>query len=335
SEETRAKVDELLAKHTELQANLQAAEQRLASIDSKAIGHERPKSMGEQVLEHENELAEFIAGGKGSFRVKVNAAITSDQASAGDLVVPDRIPGIVRPGRRRLHIRDLLRWGRTESNAVEFVRETGFTNNADVVSENPAAGKPESNITFEADQAKVATIAHFIHATRQILDDVLQLQAYIDGRLRDGLMLREDAQLLKGSGTGLNMKGIWTQASPYLNPGIVVQAETRIDRLRLAMLQVVLAEYAADGIVLNPLDWAAIELTNDSQNQYLMANPRALLVPTLWGLPVSATQAMDPGDFLVGAFQNGAQGWDRQDVEVMVSLEDRDNFIKNLVTIRC
>ena len=108
---------------------------------------------------------------------------------------------------------------------------------------------------------------------------------------------------------------------------------TRIDRLRLAMLQVALAEYAADGIALHPVDWAAIELTKDSQNQYLIANPRAIAGPTLWGLPVAATQAFNAGEYTVGAWQQGAQGWDREDAKLIVSLEDRDNVIKNMVTM--
>lgn len=55
--------------------------------------------------------------------------------------------------------------------------------------------------------------------------------------------------------------------------------------------------------------------------------------PALWGRPVVATQAMTAGNFLVGAFQMGAQVWDREDATVTISTEDRDNFVKNMVTI--
>ncbi|WJJ93434.1 phage major capsid protein [Neopusillimonas aromaticivorans] len=181
------------------------------------------------------------------------------------------------------------------------------------------------------------TIAHWIHASKQVIADVAMLQSYIDGRLRYGLKFKEEAQLLKGSGVGLNIDGIYTQASSYVNPGVLVQAETRIDRLRLALLQVELAEYWADGIVISPLDWAAIELTKDSTNNYMFTNARSTMQPGLWGRNVVPTQAMDGGDFLVGAFGGGlaVQGWDREDVAVAISEHDRDNFIKNMLTIRC
>lgn len=333
SEETKASVDKLLVTQGELSARLQAAEQLMVKLDTNGGQAAAPKSMGEQFIASEGFDA-FAARGKGSFTSGINAVITSGSGSAGDLIQPTRVGMIVQP-QQRLTIRDLLTWGRTTSNSIEYVREAGFTNNANVVSENPTTNKPESNLTFEMDSAPVATIAHWIHASKQVLADAGMLASYIDGRLRFGLKLKEEAQLLKGSGVGLNINGLYTQATAYSNPGVTVQAETAIDRLRLALLQVTLAEYEADGIVLSPIDWAAIELTKTTDNQYLFTTPTGLAAPGLWGRPVVATQSMDAGDYLVGNFGQAAQGWDREDVNVTVSTEDRDNFVKNMVTILC
>ena len=179
----------------------------------------------------------------------------------------------------------------------------------------------------------MATIAHFIRASKQVLSDVPMLQSYIDGRLLYGLDVKLELQLLKGSGVGLNMHGIIPQAAAYANPGVTVQNETAIDRLRIALLQAELAEYTADGIVLNPIDWTEIELTKTADNAYLFATPRGLAVPGLWGRPVVSTPAQDANNFLVGAFSLGAQAWDRESAVVTVSTQDRDNFVKNMVTI--
>lgn len=335
TEETKAKVDELLTKQGELNARLQAAEQALA--DNRGGESSGILTMGALVAKSPEFAAnaEKLARAKGSFSIPVQAAITESGSSAGDLIRPERRPGIVAAPEQRLFIRDLLNFGRTSSNSVEYVRETGFTNSADVVSENPSSGKPESDITFELASAPVATIAHWIHASKQVLADATMLQSYIDGRLRYGLKLKEEAQLLKGSGVGLNINGLYTQATAYANPGVDVALDTALDRLRIAMLQVQLAEYAADGIVLNPIDWAGIELTKDTQGKYIFANPLGLAGPVLWGLPVVATQSLAQSEFLTGAFKMGAQAWDREDASVMISTEDRDNFIKNMVTILC
>jgi HK97 family phage major capsid protein len=338
TDETRANVDKLLTEQGALQARLQSAEQLVAKLEQGGGQHAAPQSMGEQLASNEDFqawAARAASGGGSKFNMDVKAVVTSDGVSAGDLIVPQRREGIIAPGLRRLTIRDLLNVVPTSSNAIQYVRETGYTNNADVVAENPTGLKPESNLTFEADQAAVTTIAHWIHASRQVLADIPTLRGYIDGRLRYGLKLKEETQLLKGSGVGLNIDGLYTQARAYANPGVTVQNETRIDRLRLALLQVELAEAWADGIVISPLDWAAIELQKTDDNAYLFANPRGITTPALWGRNVVPTQSMGGGEFLVGAFGGGiaAELHDREDVNVMVATQDDRDFVKNMVKI--
>lgn len=95
-----------------------------------------------------------------------------------------------------------------------------------------------------------------------------------------------------------------------------------------------IAEYPADGLVLHPTRWAKIELTKDGEQRYIFANVIQMAGPQLWGRPVIATQAMDEDEFLAGAFKMAAKIWDRMDVEVLISSEDRDNFVKNMLTVR-
>jgi HK97 family phage major capsid protein len=46
------------------------------------------------------------------------------------------------------------------------------------------------------------------------------------------------------------------------------------------------------------------------------------------------SQAMTAGEFLTGAFNLGAQVFDRMGVEVLLSTENSDDFEKNMCTIR-
>ncbi len=136
--------------------------------------------------------------------------------------------------------------------------------------------KPQSDIKFDLVNASVTTIAHFVLATKQILDDAPQLQSYIDGRLRYGLMYVEENQLLNGSGAGTDLNGIYTQASAYNQPIAPTAAGnlTKIDVVRLAILQAALAEYPVTGIVMHPSDWADVELTKDDKGAYIFTNPQ-------------------------------------------------------------
>jgi HK97 family phage major capsid protein len=335
--ETKKAADEALIKHNELSARMGELEQKMAR---RAGGAEPVKSMGRQVTDSEEFKAFVKAGCRGRMSVGVKAiisALTTDaDGSAGDMIVPVRVPGVITPAQRRLTIRNLIQGGRTSSNAIQYVKESGFTNNAATVSETAGGAKPRSEIKFDLITSGVTTIAHFVLATKQILDDVPMLQSYLNGRLIYGLGYVEDGQLLNGGGTGADLNGIYTQATAYSAPLTPTAAGnlTKIDVIRLAILQAMLAEYPADGIVMNPIDWADIELTKTDDGAYLFANPQGGSEPRLWRLPVVETQAMSSDHFLTGSFQQGAQIFDREDANVEISTEDSDNFQKNLVTIR-
>ncbi|RVI58529.1 phage major capsid protein [Sinorhizobium meliloti] len=338
SAELKGKVDKALSELGETVTRVRELE-KAADREKEAAEHD-PRDIGDIVVASEKFKATDVSGGwRGSIRVGMERAdITSANTtvgagrSAGTSLVPGaRVPGIITPPNRQFTIRDLLAPGRTSSSSVEYVKETGFTNSAAPVAEG--AQKPKSDLTFNLFSTPVRTVAHIFKASRQIMDDAPALSSYINARGTYGLKFVEENQLLNGDGTGQNLNGILPQATAFA-PAFTPAEETAIDRLRLAVLQVILAEYPASGFVLHPTDWAKIELTKDLGGNYIVGNAMSPMGPTLWGLPVAQTQAMTAGEFLTGAFNLGAQIFDRMDVEVLLSSENVDDFEKNMFTIR-
>ncbi|NSZ73240.1 phage major capsid protein [Agrobacterium tumefaciens] len=336
SAELKEKTDKALSELGDVTTRLSDMEKRAAR--ERVGGDPDEKSLGDIVVEAAGAQS-FDSSYRGMIKVKADrAAITSANTTVGagrsqgtSLVPGARVPGIFGLPERQLTIRDLVMPGQTSSSSIEYVKETGFTNNAAPVAETTA--KPYSDLTFDMTSSPVRVLAHLFKASRQILDDAPALRSYIDGRARYGLRFVEENQLLNGSGTGQNLHGLVPQATAF-NPAFAAADETAIDRLRLAVLQVVLAEYPATAFVLNPIDWAKIELTKDAGGNYIIGNPQGSLTPTLWNLPVVSTQAMAAGEFLTGAFSFAAQIFDRMDIEVLLSSENVDDFEKNLFTIR-
>jgi len=317
-----------------VQDELKAAGTRLFDLEQKfASGAENPgqkKSFSERAAE---ELTKSWNGSKGSFEAKTfNKSLGSDSDSAGSLIQPMQVPGIVMPGLRRLTIRDLLAQGRISSNSLEYVREEVFTNNADIVPEK--ALKPESDITFSKQTANVRTIAHWVQASRQVMDDAPMLQSYVNNRLLYGLALKEESQMLNGDGSGDNLDGINHVATAY-DTSLNAAGDTRADIIAHAIFQVTESEFSASGIILNPRDWHGIALMKDSEGRYIFGGPQAFTSNIMWGLPVVPTKAQAQGTYTVGGFDMASQVWDRMDATIEVSREDRDNFVKNMLTILC
>jgi HK97 family phage major capsid protein len=339
-EGTKDAVAELSKKGQELQGRLNDLEQKAAK------GAEQPAdalSLGEQFTALP-ELKQFAerAQSVGKDRVRWNTkslglgptkvkTVTSVSGSAGLGIWSERLPTVYEEPLRPLSIRQLLDQGTTTSNLIEWVKETLFTNAADIVS-GEGTLKPESNIQYERDNVPVRTIAHWIRASKQVLADFPQLETLINGRMRWGLKIKEEDQLLYGDGVGDNILGLIPQATAY-NTALNVGTDNMIDTIRHAILQVRLAFYPASGVVMSPIDWHNLELTKDNENRYLMASPSGRLPPMLWGLPVVESDGMSRGNFLVGAFRLAATLLDREQAAIMLSTEDQDNFVRNLVTI--
>lgn len=333
SQDAKDAADGAMTKLNELRAQVEELEQKAArKAGSDQAEH---RSLGQQFVDSKGfkDLAESPSQrGRADMQVKatITLATTDTLGAAGDTVQVTRVPGLVAPPERRMTVRDLITPGRMDGNALEYVKETGFVNNAGMVAE--AAAKPQSDLKFDLVSTTAKVIAHYVKASRQILSDSAMLASYIDGRLRYGLAFKEEQQLLNGDGTGQNLLGIIPQATAYAAPGGLTSAQA-MDQMRLAMLQAELAEYPATGHVMNPIDWTRIELLKDTTGRYIIGNPQGTTAPSLWGLPVVATAAIDQDKFLTGAFKLGAQLFDRWLARVEVATENEDDFIKNLVTI--
>ena len=298
------------------------------------------KSLGQ--LAAESDTCKSYRGGNAEL-VTMNAplfgkaAVTSAAASAGVLIQPHQA-GIIMGPEQPLTVRDLFQAVSISSNAIEWVQEKLFTNNAGPQNGEGTA-KPESGITFEKKTSAVETLAHWIPASRQVLADAPQLQGLIDGRLRFGLKLKEDAALLYGDGTNGNLLGAVPQATVFSSTGMPVvptggPAHTSIDYLRWAFLQVSQAMYPATFAVMSLEDWAKIQMLKTTDGAYIFGTPTDGAAPRVWGKQVVESHGMAAGKFLAGS-GFAATVYDREEVTVRVAEQHADFFVKNMVAILC
>jgi HK97 family phage major capsid protein len=269
----------------------------------------------------------------GNGRPLYGATLTTDPASGGDLIIADYQAGIRPLLFKRLVIADLLASGTTGSNAVTYMKETTFTNAAATVAEG--ASKPESTLVFDQVTDLVQKIAHWLPVTEEMLEDVAQIRSYIDARLRLGVQLAEEDQLLNGNGTPPNIRGILARAG--LTAAQARGADTNADAIFKQITTIATTVFVQpDGIVLNPANWQTVMLAKDANGQYYGPGPFAApqMSNRLWGLPTVPTPTIASGTALVGDFGGSAQVFRKDGIRVEASNSHNDYFIKNLVAIR-
>lgn len=338
STKLREDLDTLLESVNGLKLSYTDLEQK--AIDATTNVHKEIKSWGQQIVESDAYEVLGKGGQKTSarFSVKQINTVAAGGTAGSGLMRPSYHDGdLVRMPRTELTIEDLLPLINVDTSSIDFAKQTLRENNAAMVAEG--AKKPYSNYKWESATAAVRTVAHLAKLTRQAVMNAPRLIGEVDSELRYGLGLVKETQYLYGNGTGQNLNGIMPQATAFALPAGIAAGDikfaNRADVLRLVMLNIQQRGGFVDGFVLNPVDWALLELTKDENGGYMFAQPQSgLTTPSMWKQPVVATPAMAQDDFLAGGFKFGATVYRQLGVEVLISTENDTDFEDNLATMR-
>ena len=310
---------------------------RLLSIEQKATAKPEEKglsSWGEQFIKN-SRYADFAGGNLNKLRVELKNTLVGSDTN----VAPDRKPGIVAGAMLPFAMEALLPSTTTSSNAIEFTKEASFTNSSAEAAEGSA--KAESALTWSLVNMPVSTVAHWIKISKQLAADAPALAAYVNTRMRYGVNQKVDTQLVVGDGTAPNISGTYDTgnftAHGYSNATITAISATfkKLILIRKVIADLYAAGYPADAIVLNPADWATIEIelftTAAGQTLYSINDAGQA---RLFGLPVIQAIGMAADTFQVGRFSEAYMLYNREGVVVEMSDSDSDNFTKNLITLR-
>jgi len=341
---------------TKMQTQLDALDTKLAQ---KHFGEIQGKSLGDELKENES-VSRILRDKKGRAYIDLNAkqvsaimgrksviSATGSGSDGEDTLNPvgvqttgvlqiQRTPGITPEARQVLKIRDVLSARPTTMAVCDFVKVSSPMSIASPVPE--ASLKPENSLTFQSVSEKVRLIATWIPATRQVLDDMTELMGFIRTAMPYYIDLEEELQLLAGDDTGENLHGLLTQAATY-NSALLPKASlgwTRLDVIGTAIQQINAAkEIDPTFVVVNVNDWWAIRLTKDSFGRYILGDPQTQGRPTIFGLDVVSTTSIASGTFLVGSGSPvAAEIRDRMGMQIEISTENQDFFIRNLIAVR-
>lgn len=298
----------------------------LAQKQTPAAGDGKSESAGMEFVS--SEAYKSLASGQ---REKVRLEVKNTVLADGTTTFPMQRPGIIPGSFAPLTLRQLIPTIQVNVNSVKSLRELAWTNSAAEVAQG--AAKPESALTFEEYDVPIQTIAHWIKVSNQLLADAPAVAAYIDTRLRDGLAQRVDRQLLLGDGTSPNLSGL-TDAGNF-TAFTAASGANLVESINKAKYDRWAVGETVDTAVVNPADWAAMELAREGAGTgaYLYGAPGVSGNMSAFGVQIVISANMPAGQFLVGSLRNAATIYQRQGAVVEMGFVN-DDFTKNLVTIR-
>jgi HK97 family phage major capsid protein len=286
---------------------------------------EQVKTIGEYVAEA--HAAGGIKGRTAELDVELKTLMTTSAGWAPETLRTGRL---VESAQRQPSVIDLLPAGATSQASVVYMSETTFTNNAAEVTEGDAYGEAALALTEVSEP--VRKIGTFLPITDEQLDDVAQLEGYVNNRLPAMLRQRLDAQVLVGNGTAPNLSGFLDRS------GLQTQAKSTDsvpDAVYKALVKVrVTGRANPTAAIFHPNDWQAVRLLTTADGIYIWGAPSEAGPARIWGVPVIETDAITENKALVGDFANHSELTMRSGIGVEVSNSHDDYFVKGKQAMR-
>lgn len=349
---------EELAKHAE---TLEEAEHAAKSYEQREQVGRRPmfpgsgskdryepvKSVGERVAEQKDFVDWAKKGASDGITMKFDDVYPSDflakgaqfdtmgskalmSTGAGWAPESTRAPGFVEGVTRPIQLLDIIPVFPIGQDQYVYMEETTRTHGAAAAAEGAAYG--ESAFAFTEKTSPVKKITDSLPVTDEQLEDVVQVQGYINGRLNFGVRQKLDQLCVNGDGVGANLRGIKNVAGIQT---LAKGANPVMDAFFKAMTNVRLIGRAIPTHhVMHPLNWQDIRLTKTPDGVYIFGAPTEAGPERLWGLPMVQQDAEAAGWGLVGSFQPAWIGLhERRGVDLQIGYVDAQ-FVQGKRTVR-
>jgi HK97 family phage major capsid protein len=196
-------------------------------------------------------------------------------------------------------------------NAVEYVSWAKTAGGAATVAEK--AAKPSVEYKPTVTPATLEMIAVYTQLTRQLMEDAPAVRSLIDGELRREIAREEEEHAAAA---------IAAATLP------TASGDDLLSAIRVGIGTVQAAGYSPSAIVLNPADYADMDIA---------VMGATLLGPTVrqsfWGLTPVPVSSQPAGTAIVGDMRTAVQRFYRSQISLFVTDSHADTFLSNVFTL--
>ena len=240
---------------------------------------------------------------------------------------------------RATRIIDLFRRVAVSTEYVKYREEAVVTRDASVVI---ACATSTSNTkkTWQNITVQIAKIRDFVDVCIDMMDDYDFVASEIEQLVSESVKLKEDAEIMLGSGDILSIDAISSTFDPAnpLAPYNGAFASATLAELTAAMKAQIYTfgqenSWNADTIVMNYNDWGKFMHQKNADGDYLLPNFVMTGDGILNGMRIVTSPIIAPNTLYVFDSTKG-EILDRQSASLELSYENNDNFEHEIVTIK-
>ena len=252
---------------------------------------------------------------------------------------PGAVPAISRP----IQLLDVLPQAPTNQHGLSYMMQTTRTATA-VVEKAEGAASGEAVFEWTERTEAIREIPAHVPVTEVQLEDEPQIRQILDNDLALMVRQRADGQILSGTGTAPNVRGllITRNAETVGDFDWAVTASKRSDQIgdlrKAKSRRMVIGRCMPNVYLCHPYIFDEIALKDTAGSGYYLGSPANDFVERLWGLPVVITDHLSDVDAsgTIGAVvmdTSYVTVWMRRGIHTEIGYNN-DDFTKRLLTIR-
>lgn len=287
--------------------------------------------------ENEGNLKDVLKNGAGTVKLEIKASQdSSDLTSATDYATVES--GVGQIATRQALMKSLFPVQAISTEYLKYNDQETIVRDAKNVA-GCAASTHTSKITWQVRTLQISKVRDFVDVCVDMMSDLPYVEGEIRNLVSTDVALKVDQQLLLGTGVYPELNSVDAVASTFAAGSYAasVQDATLIDLIKVAGCQISdfgqNNKFMANTVLLNPVDACLMQLIKDADGNYIVPNWITSDGVNIGAMRVIANQLIPANEAYVFDSSKGTI-FQRRGATVELAFENRENFEKELVTVK-
>jgi len=289
------------------------------------------------ISDNADRLKDVIKNGAGTVKLEIKASQSSaDIASMTDYAMVES--GVGQIATRQTLMKSLFPVQPISTEYLKYNDQETVVRDAKNVA-GCADSTHLSKITWQVRTLQISKVRDFVDICVDMIDDSTFVAGEIQSLVSTDVALKVDEQLLLGTGVYPELNSVSAVASTFAagSYALAIQDATLIDLIKVAGAQISdfgqNNKFMANTVLLNPVDATQMQLLKNADGNYMVPNWITSDGVNIGSMRVIANQLVPVNEAYIFDSSKGTI-YQRRGATVEMAFENRENFEKELVTVK-
>jgi len=287
--------------------------------------------------ENESNLKDVLKNGSGTVKLEIKASQdASDITSGTDFATMEA--GVGQIATRQALMKSLFPVQAISTEYLKYNDQETIVRDAKNVA-GCAASTHNSKVTWQVRTLQITKVRDYVDVCVDMMEDYDFVEGEIRNLVSTDVALKVDSQLLLGTGAYPETNSVAAVASTFAagDYALSIQDATLVDLIKVAGAQISdfgqNNKFMANTVLLNPVDACKMQLLKDADGNYMIPKWITSDGVNIGAMRVIANQLIPADEAYIFDSSKGTI-FQRRGATVEMAFENRENFEKELVTVK-